>query len=188
MTTNDPVPAPLPPATTGSSPVLAYASRGDQSRVIWIVCEAIVLAVVAVIAAPMLLDLATPHRSARESSLITSVQSLRYHVAQFKLEHNERLPGVCPLVENGGPSSAEEATFWAQMTQFTDLDGNTRSTKSDRYCYGPYLKSVWANPLNGSTTIASAPAPGVGFVYDFAGGAGSGKVWGVDLSGSLIRQ
>jgi hypothetical protein len=54
--------------------------------------------------------------------------------------------------------------------------------------YGPYLSSMYANPLNGSTTIASAPARGVGFVYDFAGGAGTGKVWGVDRSGAVIPQ
>jgi hypothetical protein len=114
--------------------------------------------------------------------------SLRSQVALFKEQHNDRLPGVCPLVASGGPSSANEATFWAQMTQFTDVDGYTSSTKTARYCYGPYLQSVPANRLNGSKTIASAPARGVGFVYDFAGGAGTGKVWGVDRSGALVLQ
>ena len=44
------------------------------------------------------------------------------------------------------------------------------------------------NPKNGSTTLASKPGRGVGFVYDFAGGAGSGKLWGVDEAGGLINQ
>jgi hypothetical protein len=115
-------------------------------------------------------------------------RALRAQVAQFKLQHDNRLPGVCPLVESGGPFNANEATFWAQMTQFTDVDGYTSPTKSARFCYGPYFQSVPVNSLNGSTTIASAPARGVGFVYDFAGGAGSGKVRGVDRSGALIPQ
>ena len=118
--------------------------------------------------------------------LITTVQSLRAQVALFKDQHNDRLSGVCPLVESGGPFNANKATFWAQMTQFTDVDGYTSPTKTPRYCYGPYFQSVRDNPLNGSKTIASAPARGVGFVYDFAGGAGSGKVWGVDPAGALI--
>jgi hypothetical protein len=123
-----------------------------------------------------------------QSTLVTTVQSLRSQVALFKLQHNDRLPGVCPLVTNGGPFNANQATFWAQLTQFTDDDGYTSPTKSARFCYGPYMQSIPVNPTNNSNTIASKPARGVGFVYDFAGGAGSGKVWSVDESGALMSQ
>jgi hypothetical protein len=74
------------------------------------------------------------------------------------------------------------------MTQYTDVDGDPSPFRSARHCYGPYFQAVQANALNGSRTVASAPAPGVGFVYDFAGGAGSGKLWGVDESGTLVVQ
>jgi hypothetical protein len=74
------------------------------------------------------------------------------------------------------------------MTQFTDVDGYTNPTKTPTFCYGPYFQSALVNPINGSKTIASTPSGGVGFVYDFAGGAGSGKVWGVDQSGALVQQ
>ena len=125
---------------------------------------------------------------AKQSSLVTMVQSLRSQVALFKLQHDDRLPGVCPLVRSGGPRDADGATLWAQMTQFTDLDGNTSPTKTEACCYGPYIQSAPVNPMNGSNTIASAPARGAGFVYDFAGGAGSGKIWGVNESGALMQQ
>jgi hypothetical protein len=127
----------------------------------------------------------TPSRSAE---LVTTVMCLRSQVMLFKLQHNDRLPGACPLVARGGPFSANQATFWAQLTQFTDRDGNTSPTKTSKCCYGPYLQSIPSNPLNGSTTIASTPAPGVGFVYDFAGGAGGGKISGVDKVGDLFDQ
>ena len=193
MSTPDYVPAPSPPVTREGSPVLPYESRGARPGGAWrtTVYEVALLSAFAAAAAPIVFLCCSQYRGSvpstpsRQPTVITTVQSLRSQLALFKLQHNDRLPGVCPLVESGGPSNASEATFWAQMTQFTDLDGNTSPTKSDRYCYGPYLKSFWSNPLNGSTSVASAPARGVGFVYDFAGGAGSGKVWGVGPAGAL---
>jgi hypothetical protein len=174
--------------------VLPYAGRGNGWGVRWTVYHSVVIAALAAIIAFVLLPQwleycsPNPNSDARHSSLITTVQSFRYKVGLFKLQHNERLPGVCPLVAGGGPFDADPATFWAQMTQFTDVDGNTSPTQSARYCYGPYLQSVWSNVLNGSTTVVSKPARGVGFVYDFAGGAGSGKISGVDSSGALVIQ
>jgi hypothetical protein len=125
---------------------------------------------------------------ARQSSLVTMVQSMRSQIALFKLQHDERLPGAFPLVRSGGPSRADPAMFWAQMTQFTDPDGRPNPTKTETSCFGPYFQSTPVNPMNGSSTIATKPARGVGFVYDFAGGAGTGKIWGVDESGALIPQ
>ena len=104
----------------------------------------------------------------------------------FRLQHNGMLPGACPLVASGGPAGLDDGTFWAQMTQYSDLSGHTSPTKTERYCYGPYMQSE--NAMNGNRRIASAPGRGVGYVYDFAGGAGTGKVWGVDESGAVFAQ
>jgi hypothetical protein len=125
---------------------------------------------------------------ARQSSLVMMVQSMRSQIALFKLQHDERLPGAFPLVRGGGPTGADSAMFWAQMTQFTDPDGRPIPTKTEACSFGPYFQSTPVNPMNGSSTIAPKPARGVGFVYDYAGGAGSGKIWGVDESGALIPQ
>ena len=125
---------------------------------------------------------------ARQPAIVTRVQALRSQVALFKLQHHDRLPGVVPLVSTGGPAAANQATFWAQMTQYTDVDGNTSAVKTATHVYGPYFLANVTNPFNNSQTIVAAAAPGVGFVYDYAGGTGTGKVWGVDANGSLIPQ
>jgi hypothetical protein len=196
MITPDPVPAPSTPVMREGSPVLPYESRGARRGGAWrtTVYEVALLSAFAAAAAPIVFLCwsqyrgSVPSTPSRQPTVITTVQSLRSQLALFKIQHNDRIPGRCPLVESGGPFDADEATFWAQMTQFTDVDGYTSPTKTPRFCYGPHFRSVTFNPLNGSKTIASAPARGVGFVYDFAGGAGSGKVWGVDQSGALVRQ
>ena len=114
------------------------------------------------------------------------VQSLRSQIALFKLQHNDRLPGANPLVDTGG--ALDEAVFWNQITQFTDLAGDPVAAKDATHVYGPYMQSTPVNPLNNSSTVAAAAASGVGFVYDYNGGIGSGKVWGVDSTGALIAQ
>ena len=148
----------------------------------------IVVIILGILAAIVIPQFTNASKEAKLSSLVTQVQSLRSQIALFKLQHNDRLPGVAPLVDSGGPADAAQATFWNQMTLFSDLDGATSATKTATHVYGPYMQSIPTNPLNNSQTIASAAAPGVGFVYDFAGGSGSGKVWGVDQNGALIPQ
>jgi hypothetical protein len=176
------------------SPVLPYASPGAGRPVRFTAGGAVIMAVIAAGFCCLLLIEWAQYRArrhfgpSRSTELKSTVQSLRSQVALFKLQHNDRLPGACPLVARGGPFSANQATFWAQVTQYTDLNGYTSPTKSARFCYGPYMQSVASNRLNGSNTIASKPARGVGFVYDFAGGAGSGKLCGVDSSGALVIQ
>jgi hypothetical protein len=168
--------------------VLSYASRPAGLRVprLGFVVGFGVVAGFAFIAFFQFIDCGC--LSARQGSHVTMIQSMRSQIALFKLQHDERLPGVFPLVRGGGPPEADPAMFWAQMTQFTDVNGNPSPTKTEACCFGPYFQSRPVNPMNASTTIASKPARGVGFVYDFAGGAGSGKIWGVDESGALMQQ
>ena len=174
--------------------MLPYARRVPRRGLSWTVYEALAAAGVAAVLVFLLFagwheyHAGNVSTDAVQTTLVITVQSLRSQVALFKLQHKDRLPGVSPLVDTGGPFDADPGTFWRQMTQYTDIDGYTSPFKSARHCYGPYLQSVPDNALNGSKTMASAPAPGVGFVYDFVGGAGSGKVWGVDQSGALVLQ
>ena len=93
---------------------------------------------------------------------------------------------MCPLVGTGGVFNPD--TFWNQMTQFTDEHGNTNPPKTATHVHGPYFRSIPTNPLNNSKSVAETPAPGVGYVYDYAGGAGTGKVGGVDAAGARIPQ
>jgi hypothetical protein len=175
-------------------PVLQYENPRDGRRR-WTWYRAAAVAGVLALLIPVFVGGVSPlwprphrHVAARKPPLYWPVQSFRSQLALFKLQHNDRLPGSMPLIECGGPDSADEAILRAQLTQFTDVDGNTSPTKTATHIYGPYFSSMPVNALNRSQTIASAAAPGVGFVYDYAGGTGTGKVWGVDSNGKQIEQ
>ena len=146
----------------------------------------IVVIILGILAAIVIPQFTNASKEAKQSSLVTMVQSLRSQIALFKLQHSDMLPGANPLVDSGG--TLAEATFWDQMTLFSDLAGATVAAKDATHVYGPYMQSKPVNPLNSSSTIAEAAAVGVGFVYDYNAGAGSGKLWGVDATGALINQ
>ena len=156
----------------------------------------IVVIILGILAAIVIPQFTNASKEAKQSSLVTMVQSLRSQIALFKLQHNDYLPGTATL----GTGTFAEATFWDQLTLFSKLDGTTNATKdtTNGFVYGPYMQSKPANPLvtaaNASKvkdTVFSATASagaGFGFIYDYAGGAGSGKVWGVDASDNMINQ
>ena len=146
----------------------------------------IVVIILGILAAIVIPQFTNASKEAKQSSLVTMVQSLRSQIALFKLQHNDRLPGANPLVDSGGAFDA--TVFWNQMTMFSDLAGATVAAKDVTHVYGPYMQSIPVNPLNNSSTVAETAAAGVGFQYDYNGGIGSGKVWGIDSTGAQIAQ
>jgi len=155
----------------------------------------IVVIILGILAAIVIPQFTNASKEAKQSSLVTQVQSLRSQIALFKLQHNDYLPGVSPLVGSGATFS--NATFWDQMSLFSDDTGATNASKTAQYDKGPYMQSVPKNPLCPTTANASnveeagaitngLPANAsavVGFIYDYQGGAGSGKIWGTDTDG-----
>ena len=155
----------------------------------------IVVIILGILAAIVIPQFTNASKEAKQSSLVTMVQSLRSQIALFKLQHNDFMPGQLALVGSGG--TFDSTVFWNQMTQFSDVTGAVSTAKTVQYDKGPYMQSLPKNPLcptvanssnveeagaitNGVPANASAV---VGFIYDFQGGAGSGKIWGTDTDG-----
>src|SRR6476619_6054969 len=148
----------------------------------------IVVIILGILAAIVIPQFTNASKEAKQSSLVTMVQSLRSQIALFKLQHNDYLPGTNPL--NG--ATFDQAVFWNQMTLFSDVNGATQATKDTQYDKGPYMQSIPKNPLCPTSAASSdvvetvngaASGAVCGFVYDFQGGAGSGKIWGTDTDG-----
>ena len=151
----------------------------------------IVVIILGILAAIVIPQFTNASKEAKQSSLVTMVQSLRSQIALFKLQHNDYLPGKAPVVGSGGGAFAE-ATFWDQMTLFSDVTGVTSTAKTTTYDKGPYMQSIPKNPLCPDNTLSSTMQEGTdaaavstvcGFIYDYQGGAGSGKLWGTNTDG-----
>ena len=78
----------------------------------------IVVIILGILAAIVIPQFTNASKEAKQSSLVTMVQSLRSQIALFKLQHNDYLPGVSPLVGSSGTFS--QTTFWDQMSLFSD--------------------------------------------------------------------
>jgi len=158
----------------------------------------IVVIILGILAAIVIPQFTNASKEAKQSSLVTMVQSLRSQVALFKLQHNDYLPGSATLSDTAGTWS--ETVFWDQLIKFSDLAGATADAKdtTNGFVYGPYMQSKCVNPLvtsgnaskvNDAVFSAAAKAgAGYGFIYDYNKGAGSGKIWGVDSSDNMINQ
>ena len=81
----------------------------------------IVVIILGILAAIVIPQFTNASKEAKQSSLVTQVQSMRSQIALFKLQHNDLLPGAAPLVGAGGTLVSD--TFWGQMTEFTADDG-----------------------------------------------------------------
>ena len=113
-----------------------------------------VVIVVAVITAIAIPRLSRGAEGANSAKLKQDLAVLNKALDVYAAEHN----GLYPTV----------ADVQAQLTQHTDIDGNVSATPTATHVYGPYLRAMPPTPggkYPGSTTIAFADGPGVGWLY-----------------------
>ena len=129
--------------------------------------EILIVVILGILAAIVIPQFTNASQDARESSLLSQLQTLRSQIELYKLQHKDALPN---LVAN-----------WNPLTTKTDADGNA-SAAAD--AFGPYMQSAPTNPVNtlsnvtnGDSALAGASAD-CGFIYDYNAGAGTGRIWG----------
>jgi len=133
----------------------------------------IVVIILGILAAIVIPQFANASKDARNSNLLSTVQTLRSQIQLYKLQHGDQLPDL--------------ETNWNPMTTVTAYGSATN--------LGPYMQSVPVNPLVTTTPAnasvvkegdGTAAVAGCGFVYDFKAGAGTGRIWGTDDSGNIV--
>ena len=139
----------------------------------------IVVIILGILAAIVIPQFSSASNDARTSNVQTTVQTLRSQIALYKLQHADALPNLV-----GG---------WSQFIQKTDVAGLTTPAAGVQ-TFGPYMQDVPVNSLtgksvvvNGDGTQATAYTGDTSFVYDYAAGAGTGKIWGVDDKLFIIK-
>ena len=94
----------------------------------------IVMVVLGILAAIVIPQFTAASTEAKESNLISSLQSVRSQIELYKIQHNDNLPGTRADVD-----------FETAMTSKTNRYGEVGATAAHRF--GPYLKSIPANPF-----------------------------------------
>ena len=127
----------------------------------------IVVIILGILAAIVIPQFTNASQDARESALLSQLQTLRSQIELYKLQHMDKLPDL--------------VTNWNPLTTKTDSSG-AASVAPD--AFGPYMPSAQTNPINtlsnvtnGDTALAAAAAD-CGFIYDYNAAAGTGRIWG----------
>src|SRR4051794_35699878 len=124
----------------------------------------IVVIILGILAAIVIPQFTNASQDARESSLLSQLQTLRSQIELYKLQHMDKLPNLV----GGGPGNVVN---WNPLTTKTDASGNP-SAASD--AFGPYMQSAPSNPINGLTAVVDgdtgmvAAGSDCGFIYDYA--------------------
>jgi len=129
-------------------------SRGTHTKAFSLLELVIAVAIIAIIAAIGIPRLSRGTRGAADSALSGNLALLRNAIDIYAAEHS----GTYPTAANIGN----------QLTQFTDIAGNTNATKDTTHFYGPYVRKIPPLPIGarkGGTLIAAADANDVGWIY-----------------------
>jgi len=127
----------------------------------------IVVIILGILAAIVIPQFTSASGEARNSNLMTNLQTVRSQLLLYKTQHNETYPG------------ATAALFGQQLTQYTNIAGTVSATPTTAYTFGPYLQSVPKNPISNDSTVAmvnnaattfSAPAADGGWWFNMATG------------------
>ncbi len=133
----------------------------------------IVVIILGILAAIVIPQFTNASQDARKNSLTSQLQTLRSQIELYKLQHKDVLPDL--------------VTKWDYLTKKTDDSGGFTTNLQ----FGPYMQQNPTNPLNSQPNVVNgdgtAPAAAnCGFIYDYNGGAGTGKIWGTDTDMKTI--
>ncbi|MEN8799839.1 MAG: type II secretion system protein [Flavobacteriaceae bacterium] len=118
----------------------------------------IVVLLLGILAMLIIPQISVSTEDARLNTLQSNLGTIRNAVELYYHQHSERYPGA--VSEADGTTATTDANapaaFIAQLTQYTDINGRTNTSKGDPYLYGPYLKTtdLPTNPYNSLATIA----------------------------------
>jgi len=117
----------------------------------------IVVIILGILAAIVIPQFTQASNDARESALVSDLQTVRSQLELYKVQHLEAYPA--------------QANFVTQLTSRTDAAG-TVGTDATAYPYGPYLQKFPSNPF--ITTVANQTTVSFAATDPAAGGQASG--------------
>jgi general secretion pathway protein G len=154
--------------------------RAKGFTLVEILIVVVILGILAAIVIPQFTGAST---EAKESSLVSNLQSIRSQIELFKIQHNDLIPGEI-MATNGNITQATADTFVNAMCNKTDQYGNVDPDGTDpsTYRFGPYMKKVPENPFSNASGVQVAGLAEDGAIVA-AGAAKLGEGEGGSTSG-----
>lgn len=104
----------------------------------------VVIVIIGILAALAIPRLSRGNAGASSAAVASNLATIRAAINMYAAEHSSTYP------------SGTAANIVAQLTQYTDRNGNTSATKTGAFIYGPYLVAIPPAPVGenvGSRTI-----------------------------------
>ena len=149
----------------------------------------VILAILAVVALP---KFSNASASARAVMLKDDLRLMRSQLMVFKAQHR----GVSAGYPNCDPAqSPTEAALAAHITLASDAEGETAPIGTLGYRYGPYMRAMPENPVNGKTSVLliadgaefpNAPQDQHGWIYQPSTLTFKADISGTDESGQAF--
>lgn len=140
----------------------------------------IVVVIIGIIGAIAIPRLSRGAAGASDSALVGDLAVLRNAIDLYATEHGGTYPTL--------------AAIEAQLTQYSDLQGNTSATKDATHIYGPYIRKIPSLTVGAevgeSAFTASQGTADCGWVYNAATGDISANTGALekDASGTLYSD
>jgi general secretion pathway protein G len=117
----------------------------------------IVVVILGILAAIVIPQFTGASTEAKESALVSDLQSIRSQIELYKIQHNDILPGEI-LQTGGSVTTASALTFVTALTSKTDQYGNVDPGGGNpaTYRFGPYMQKLPENPFSTATGVVLA--------------------------------
>lgn len=114
----------------------------------------IVVIILGILAAMIIPQFSSATESARASMLMDDLRVMRSQMEVFKAQHQ----GVAPGFPNCDTAQTPtESALLAHITQSSTPAGVTAAVGTVGYPYGPYMKEIPTNPINGKSSVLVIP-------------------------------
>ena len=131
--------------------------RPIDKRAFTLVEILVVVVVLGILAAMVVPKFSNAAATARASMLADDQRVIRMQVEVFAGQHS-----VAPGYPDCDPAVAPtEAAFVTYMTQSSKITGETAAPGTAGYPYGPYMRIIPANPVNGLSSVQVIADDGV---------------------------
>lgn len=122
------------------------SSRWSGFTLIEMMIVIVILGILAMVIVP---QISSSTDEAKVSTLRTNLSALRSAVEIYYAHHNAIYPASALPATRPADVTTLPESFAAQLTRYTDVNGNISNSKDATYKYGPYVKGEMSlNPFN----------------------------------------